>query len=344
MKRIFLILLSFLLLLSLCSCKEQAADTVLDVIGKEDDDAKPSDSDAENLDADGNGSEPSEPDIQDPIVEIPVKEPDSDDMPSGTEDKQDPPQPDAPVQIDAQLPYTTDLNGDGVDEQIELELMDFGAFSGRYRLCVNSESMKLQEDTYIRASASVWLADLDGDGEKEIFLSGDFASDDFITYGFRLRDGQLQPIRFADTGLWTEQDASRVYTYGKICQIHTDGLELEETFDLLGSYCGRIRFVPEGDVYILETEKIEFAGNQSVLKTKVELPVTYQNGDVEADGTLNAGKELTITGMDLAGDLYFQTVDGGKGYITLTSTDGGLTHQIGGLDEFDCFESLPYAG
>ena len=347
MKRILLIFCSFFLLLNLCACQKQAGETILDVIGKEEDD----DHTEEGAGApdDSGADSPEKPDAEEPVVEIPVKEP-------GTDPEETSPDPGAeegtsqvfaPVQIDMDsgLPYAVDLDGDGADEYIDLKVLDFGEFTGCCRLLIKSGDEQLETDTYIRDSASIWLADLDGDGEKEIFLSGDFASDDFITYAYRLRGGQIVPIGFEDSALWPDREAQRLYTFGQIRAITAQGLELVDTFDVLGSYEGVIRFTPVEDMYVLDMQRIDFDGNAYRLKTKTEVPVTYQNEDVEIDGVLAVGTELVITGVDLERrHAYFETADGGMGCFTLTTQDGGLTYQINGTDEFSCFELLPYAG
>ncbi len=354
MKHAFAIVCCFLLLLGLCACNNKKQDTVLDVVGKEDVDQDLED-ESEDVQSgtDKEDIEDSNPDnlddgtseTKDPVVEIPIKEDtteQSDEEAAGTEETGE---TEVFVPGQVELPYAVDLNGDGIEEDIHLEQIDFGELTGCYRLVVRYGDTELKADTYIRDFVSVWLGDLEGDGEKEIFISGDFASQNYITYAYRLRDGQLIPVAFDDRNLWPDRESEYSYVFGKICGISEEGLELMETFDLLGSYEGLIRFLPSEDGYILGTDTISFVENEYVLKTKVELPVTYQNEDVEADGMLGAGQQLLITGMDISRQrAYFETADGAKGYFILTRSDGGFSYQIGELDEFACFESLPYAG
>jgi len=351
MKKIWIVLFCLLILFGFSACKpsENTADNVIDVVGGE---SKVPESNGEESD---NTDVPDEPE-EEPSVEIPVK--DSDEQENLPADDEPEPEVDPddgesaptitlvePQDVTAYLPFTIDLDGDGITEELDLLVADSGEYTGCYHLIVRTEDNKASVGTFIRNNAAVWVGDLDADGTAELFVSGDFASDDYITYALRYVEGTLTPLYFDDAQLWNDESTTRKYTYGKIVSVTAEQIEIRETFDVLGSYAGSLYYAFADGSYELINETIVFADNSFVLTTTQEIPVIFLAPDSETEGTLPVDTQLTIKGTDIFGNVYFQTADGTAGYIVLTLDESGCGfHKIGELDEFDCFAYLPYAG
>jgi len=74
---------------------------------------------------------------------------------------------------------------------------------------------------------------------------------------------------------------------------------------------------------------------------KKTLPVEIKTGSAYTAGTLPVGTQLTITASDDIEYAYYVTSQGAEGRIAFT---GEGIRMIDGIDEFEYFEELFYAG
>ena len=248
-----------------------------------------------------------------------------------------------PVEITQLLPFSYDVDGDSVQEVIELIETEE---EGYRRLIVDGDPLG---DVYAADPAfqHLWLTDLDRDGKAELLYSADMGSDDYVTSAWRA--DTLEPIRFTmetrngknGADVTDTVDGRVVFSYG--------ALFLESYTYQLGTYpsarpyelSGGNIIVPGSAEYVGGHGDWEFLYNQTYLELTREIPVTM---DDTGEGTLPAGARILLLGTD-GTKMRFRTEDGLTGTIMTeyrSGYDGGWF--ICGVRDTECFEMLPYAG
>ena len=245
-----------------------------------------------------------------------------------------------PVEITSGLPYSCDLDGDGEKEQISLFGVAYDKDDNLYlHLQVFDQgSILLDRETKIGHDPSLWLADLNSDGRPEIYLSGDLASDDFVTYGWTLDRG-LESIAFTgDERPFTL--ATELFADGRVAAASGGELTLRSATDLLGSYWGTRNYTfNDAGVLAPVPDTLWLLENGTYLRTTAPLPVTL---DGKA-ASLPAGTELRLTATDGVSLAEFETRDGQSGSIAVSCDSRNGVWRISGQPETAYFESLPYA-
>ncbi len=246
-----------------------------------------------------------------------------------------------PLNVTSALPYSFDLDGDGAKETIEAagrKTDEYGNMA--YSLHVTGgKGEDASQETYIIYNPSVWLADLDGDGTVEVFLCGDCGSDDYITYCWRW-NGALESVKFSGE-VRNGADAGGDYADGAVESIRNGGLTLGSFTYMLGTYGSEriYRLTEDGGIAPVEGTIWTFPNNSMWLQTSRELSVVLDDG---TSAVLPSGTRLLLTGTDGVSETYFQTEDGRTGTLSVSRTDAGWL--VSGVNENDCFVSLPYAG
>ncbi len=264
-------------------------------------------------------------------------------------------QPDAPAQLEPYapldvtdtLPATYDLDGDGTADTLDFSRID-GGEDAPYRLSVafGGGQASYSMDTYIITEhPSVWLADMNGDGLTEVYISGDTGSDDYVTYAWRYADGVFGPVRFSgETRTYGCDDGS--YLDGDIEAFDGDIFKIGSIIDMLGSYGGfrPYQYQADGSIGPIADTIWDLSANETALKTIREIPVVWvlESGDVA--GSITAGSSLTVSGSDGESAVWFTDENGKIGRIELTPNTGEWGYLIDGVPEYECFETLPYAG
>ena len=246
-----------------------------------------------------------------------------------------------PLEITDKLSYNCDLDGNGSEEEISViakkdgDVMHYGLY-----LVENGNSFYSAE-TKIIYNYSVWLADLNSDGKIEIYMSGDMASDDYVTYGWTFGKRGLEPVAFSgddrpDTYA-TEQMAN-----GAVTAAEGGELTLRSSVYMLGTYIGTRNYLygADGTLQPKPDTLWAYTGNENWLKLIRELPVTLSDGSA---AKLPAGTSLLLTGSDGVSKAMFRTSDQKTGTIALTRNNESWGWLIGGAAESGYFESLPYA-
>lgn len=267
---------------------------------------------------------PSPEPSKEPVI-IPNAEPSKEPKPS--------PEPFAPVKLSPDEALTLDLNGDGSEETVCLRLMK-GDEGERYELHVQSDDMVYAGSTDIIWDCALWAADTDTDGRVELYVSGDVMSDDYMSYVWRY-DGGLIEVGVRDNSGLNRRS-------GRITEIDGEFITVSDYINVLGSYWGSQSYtLVNGELAPAESGVWTLEDNEFTLKTLLPLPVLMDDGATE----LPAGTELRLTAYDeAAGRVWFATSDDERGYLTVESNADGFGYSIGGTDEYDCFETLPYAG
>lgn len=168
------------------------------------------------------------------------------------------------------------------------------------------------------------------DGEIYCLVEMDMASDDYITFLYRLTNGVIE-------------EAVQVGAAIDAGNINPDEIVMEAWVYFLGTYGGikTYRFV-ENHGFTTEDEEYILYENATVLTTIVDLPVTMEG----IESILPAGSHIILTATD--GETYVkftiqETGQNGKMEVQ-RGTEENYRLFINGMDEYECFEMLPYAG
>ena len=161
-------------------------------------------------------------------------------------------------------------------------------------------------------------------------IEGDMASDDYVTYIYRLTNGVIEKVE-------------EIYGAIDAGNMNAHEVTMESWINILGTYGGakNYHFDEEGNFVTEDTEYI-FRRNDYALTTTVELPVSIN--DVES--TLPAGSHIILNATD--GETYVKFTIQETGEIGILKVvrdkDEYYKISIDGKDESECFEMLPYAG
>ena len=170
--------------------------------------------------------------------------------------------------------------------------------------------------------------------EKDIYclIEAGMASDDYATYVYRLTDGVIEEVSVLDAAV----DPGN---------INSDELRMESWVYLLGTYGGVKNYhFDENGKLVTEDKEYQLEKNSYALTTTVELPVLMDGEETES--TLPAGSHIVLTATDEETYVRFMIQETGHTGTLKIYKDANEVHKIivGGVDENECFENLPYAG
>lgn len=157
----------------------------------------------------------------------------------------------------------------------------------------------------------------------------DMASDDYITYVFRLTNGAIDEVAEVTGAI----DAGNVNAHQVM---------IESWVNMLGTYGGvkTYRF-DEEQGFTTEDQEYRLLGNEQVLTTTADLPVML--GDMES--TLPAGSHIVLNATDDESYVTFTIQETGQtGRLQVERNKEEFQVMVYGISEYDCFEMLPYAG
>ena len=83
---------------------------------------------------------------------------------------------------------------------------------------------------------SAFVVDLDGDGAREILLSGDEMSDDYVTFCLRYEGGELREILFPDASRGDNGGGYFKWGYGRVTDFGENRVTLSGSQDVLGTW------------------------------------------------------------------------------------------------------------
>lgn len=222
--------------------------------------------------------------------------------------------------ITDRLPYSTDLDGDGKDETINVSTGD-DAY-----LVVSVES---NGETYksegiagsLDSISSIRLYDLDNDGRMEIFLDGnDTVEGKAITCAF-----------VYDSSATVSLAVSRLE--GSIKGFSDGKMLLDTEVNILGTYKVSSSYTLSGGAYTKDEGELVF-DNDGVFVTTTK-GITLTSGSI-----LQSGTKLRFTSTDGSSVINFVTDGGFTGAISIAHDGSGWT--IAGQPDTSYFDSLPY--
>jgi len=181
-----------------------------------------------------------------------------------------------------------------------------------------------------------YVGDVDtSDGYTELIVTGDCGSDDYVTFIYRVQNGELKPASLGGCALG----------------IYGDGtLLVDGCVDVLGTYGARCEWAMEPNAFNFERSSVyarvmdDEAWEYLALTVKKDgLPVRSA-----ADGaalTLPAGTKLLMVMTD--GESEAALVDEAGNYYLVSVAENetdGWGWMIDGTGENEWFENVPYAG
>lgn len=158
----------------------------------------------------------------------------------------------------------------------------------------------------------------------------DMASDDYVTYVYRLTDGVIEEVSMIGASI--DQG-----------NINSEEIRMESWVYLLGTYGGMKNYhFDKNRKLITEDEEYQLLNNSYVLKTTVDLPVVLD----ETESILPADSQIILTATDGETYVKFMVQETGQaGTLYVQRGESEDYHvSVNGMDETECFEFLPYAG
>lgn len=184
---------------------------------------------------------------------------------------------------------------------------------------------------------SLYMGDIQfGDGSRELFLIGDIASTDYITYIYRLSaEGQI----------------TRTEVEGIVRDVNGNGeLGVETVVNVLGTYLANCTYqlltdgslvlsspysIPQPDVYAEDRR----------LTLLQELHGALQEEDGEfVPVTLTASMRLLLFETDAESYVLLTGENGEVVRLEISFAEGEWTSRVNGIPEEECFEGFLYAG
>ncbi len=237
-------------------------------------------------------------------------------------------------EIDVTQPIRLDLDGDGTDETLTV-LVDDNAYTTTVTVLDDGAVLTDTLDNALYFATGHLADTLEDDGQLELYLSGDMASDDYVTCVYRLQNGRLERADF----------------YGRAEAVNGRGLTaVEVVVDVFGTYGGtcfyrledRFAFSPASSSAIHR-----YAGDWDERKLTLRrdgLPAEILVDGRLAPTTLLAGTELMLIESDEASYAVLEAADGTLYRVALGRPEGEWAWFIGGVSETEWFGELLYAG
>lgn len=192
-------------------------------------------------------------------------------------------------------------------------------------LWLGSQEMPLREHVVITNAYLLRRGE-----EVYCMIEVDMASDDYETTIYRLTDGVIEKVSQIGAAI----DGGN---------INSDSVVMESWVYLLGTYGGvkTYQFDENGEFGTEDTEYV-LHRNEFVLTTTTSIPVTLDG----AESTLPAGSHIVINATDNETYVKFTIQETGQtGIMEVKRNETDYYNvTIGGMNENDCFEILPYAG
>lgn len=244
-----------------------------------------------------------------------------------------------------------DLNGDGTEESIMLEV----AYDEE--TCMETATLSVDADEiWSRVWSCVfdaYIADVDGDGVYEIFMTGDEASSDYTTCCLQYTGDGCMAVLFADANRGENTGEYLDYGYGMVAGMADGIVTLCGSQDVLGTYFGsrqfaladgRFEFADDGLwQFPRDFEDPELWESYSVLTATAEIPATFITDGLDNAGVIAPGEKLVITASDKSSVAYFTMQDGRIGYLGIAPNVESWGSLVNGVPEEEIFESVPYA-
>ncbi len=223
-----------------------------------------------------------------------------------------------------------DLDGDGAPETVELAVRQYDAAELTVR-CGGTTYTDTFDYFY---NPQLFFADTrTGDGGVELYLCGDMASEDYVTYVYRIVDGQVQK-----TSLWGHVE-------------YADGqgrVRMETWIDVLGSWSAACWYaLSDGFTFERASDYAVYQypgmrGDRGLIIGRAGLPaVTAEEGE---PAELAASTRLLPVATDCLSYVVCELDSGETVRIEVTPMEDVWEWRIGGVPETDWFGEVLYSG
>lgn len=237
--------------------------------------------------------------------------------------------------------YHYDIDGNGRKNSIQLLRLTDEFDQIFYGMRVVCGEVFFDADVALPYVSGLWMADLNADGCAELYLCGDMASDDYMTYGWTLGENGLEHVLFCGNIRSGEYDKAAPRIDGEILSIENQAIRLESYVHRLGSHFVWQDYTAEADGTLSPAPGQNWTCDDGHMVTvQRELPVTTDG----TQDTLPAGTRLTVTAVDAGTRAYFRTDGGVSGYVTLEEGSYFGAWNIDGIADTEYFDNLIYAG
>lgn len=223
---------------------------------------------------------------------------------------------------------------DGMEREVLLsfEVLDEEMWSTRITLKVEEQEEVTEGYASVRGARLIRQES----GRVYLVYYVDMASDDYVTYVYDITDGKLMQI--------AEIENSSSLDDG---YMNTEVLRVQARLDVLGTYRAPVDYQINEDGTLQQlTEIYELENNSpsALITTIRELPVMIDGEET----TLPTGSRLRILRTDLKGTVWFREeetgIEGEIHYTCGSDEDTSWPIYIDGVEEYEYFEMLPYAG
>ena len=234
------------------------------------------------------------------------------------------------TKLDPAAAMQADLDGDGTAETVTVTVNE-DAYTTDVTVEGAAGTLTDHLDTALMFLKAYYGDAKAGDGSRELYLTGDEASDDYATYAYRIVNGALQ----------------RTDIFGEAVDCDGETVTIRRATDVLGTYdstCkyalqdGEFRFRPVSPFTIARYEG-DWADRVLTLQ-KDGLPVQTTAGET----TLQKGTELMLTETDQESYAVLVDRQGNAYRISMEKPADDWRWFIGGVAEGDWFGELLYAG
>lgn len=245
----------------------------------------------------------------------------------------------------------TDLDGDGSAESVVWYTTAVDEYDEMSTVLVMTGEGQPMWSALMH-SVEAWICDVDSDGQKEIIVSGDQMSDDYMTYCLRYAGGELEPLLFADVNRGENFGGYFDYGYGRVTAAYDNVLRLTGSQDTLGTYMAARFFTLKDGVFELSDDglwHVEMSADDAelweyrALTAVQEIPAIFVDNGAETEGTVRPGERVCITAFDKVSVAHFVTEDGRTGRFSIAPDEVNWGWTIGGIPESELFEYVPYA-
>lgn len=244
-----------------------------------------------------------------------------------------------------------DLDGDGESELLRLEMRGDPETPQLTAIVTGSDGAVNEYMTDIIYFERVYAMDVDGDGKRELLLSGDVCSDDYCTWCLRYDvNNGLTPVQFPNDNRELEEgEPYEDSGYGLLIEINDGALKLSGSQDVLGTW-----MLTREVSFDAETGRFEFSDDGVWMNDVAEmdwseewLPTLIAPMSVSIDGEvveLPAGTKMMPIATDKLNFVVVTLEDGRSARIDIApDTENGWGYTIDGASENSYFEYLPYA-
>lgn len=250
---------------------------------------------------------------------------------------------------------SVDLDGDGAMETITTDIVKDEYDTEMLKVIVTPASGDAKElQTDITGFGTGFVCDVDRDGIKEVFVSGDMCSNDYEIWLFRYNGNEIvsaEGYYVPESGVSDYVIASAAGCVESI-DPETGVVTVFDTVDIMGSWGCTTQFEVTNDPFAMKrtegsiwtfTPYDEYWQYCQLVTVK---EMTYTPDGSTEKATLGLGEKLMPIDTDGETYMHFMTESGIYGTVELArcTDDSFWGFMIDGAPETDYFEVVPYAG